>query len=97
MVITRVGPLSAAKIAATLYAIMGLIIGAFFSLAALAGAFASGSDDTPFAMMPAIFGVGAVILLPILYGCMGFIGTLIAAWIYNGIAATVGGVELDVQ
>ncbi len=35
MVLNRIGPLSAAKMVAVLYAIFGLIMGAFFSIAAL--------------------------------------------------------------
>jgi hypothetical protein len=35
------------------------------------------------------------VLFPILYGVMGFIFTLIAAWIYNGVAGMVGGIEID--
>jgi hypothetical protein len=42
-------------------------------------------------------GVGAIIVLPIFYGGLGFVGTLIAAWLYNVIAGVVGGIELDVQ
>ena len=41
-----------------------------------------------------MFGVGAIIILPICYGLVGFIGTLIAASIYNGLAKLVGGVVL---
>ena len=42
MVITRVVPLSAAKITATLYAIIGLIIGACFSLISVVTTVATG-------------------------------------------------------
>jgi hypothetical protein len=95
MVINRVGPLSCAKIAGALYAAIGLIIGAFVSLAAMAGAF--GSEDMGGGMMSALFGVGAIVLLPIFYGCMGFIGAAISAWLYNLIAGAVGGVEVDIR
>jgi hypothetical protein len=44
-----------------------------------------------------MFGVGAIIVLPILYGCGGFIGAAISAWLYNLIAGAVGGVEVDVR
>ena len=48
------------------------------------------------AFIGAMFGVGAVIFLPIFYGVMGFIGGLIGALIYNVVAGMIGGVELDV-
>jgi hypothetical protein len=94
MVIRRIGPLSCAKIAGTLYAILGVVFGGIFSLVALAGAFGSDAEGSPFSM---IFGAGAIVLLPLFYGCLGFITTLIAAWLYNVLAGMVGGIELDVQ
>lgn len=95
MIIKRIGPLSLAKLSGLLYAIAGLVLGGIFSLAAMAGAFASQTADA--AGFEAIIGVGAVIVFPILYGVMGFVGTLIAAWLYNVAAGVVGGVEVDIQ
>lgn len=95
MVITRIGPMSCARISATLYAIMGIVLGAIFSVAALAGAFTGDSSQEPFAAT--VFGVAAIIILPVLYGGIGFLATLIAAWLYNVLAGVVGGVELDLQ
>lgn len=95
MIIRRIGPLSCAKIAGTLYAAMGLIIGAFFSIAAIVGGFAAA--DSGEAAFAAIFGVGAVVLLPLFYGVLGFVTTLIAAWLYNVVAGVVGGIEIQTQ
>jgi hypothetical protein len=95
MVIRRVAPLSFAKITAVLYALLGLIFGAIVTLISLAGGFASnGSGGAGFGMM---FGAGAIVVLPLMYGAFGFIGTLIGAWLYNLAAGIVGGVEMDVQ
>ena len=107
MVIKRVGPLSCAKIAGTVYAIMGLIIG-IVSLLALAGGLLSNpgirSGGGGFASSSgigagagAMLGVGAIVFFPILYGCMGFIVTLIGAWLYNVVSGLVGGIEMDVE
>jgi hypothetical protein len=95
MIIRRVGPLSCAKLAGLLYAAMGFVIGAFFSLAAAIGGFASESGGD--AMFAAIFGIGAVVILPLFYGGLGFVTTLIAAWLYNVTAGVVGGVEIETQ
>ena len=95
MIIKRIGPLSCAKLSGLLYAIIGLLIGGVFSLAAMAGAFAS--ETAGAAGIGAIIGVGAVIVFPILYGLMGFVATLIGAWLYNVAAGIVGGVEVDMQ
>ena len=95
MIIKRIGPLSCAKLSGLLYAVIGLVIGGVFSMAAMAGAFAS--ETAGAAGIGAIMGVGAVIVFPILYGLMGFVATLIAAWLYNVAAGIVGGVEVDIQ
>jgi len=95
MTIKRIVPLSLAKIAGTLYAIMGLIVGCIVSLIAVAGGFSS--DESGFAGLGAMVGAGAIVILPIFYGALGFVATLIGAWIYNVLAGVVGGIELDVQ
>ncbi len=95
MVIRRVGPLSAAKIAGMLYALIGLVIGAFISLIGIAGSL--GSNELEGAALGAVFGAGAIVIAPILYGCLGFVTTLIMAALYNLLAGAVGGIEIDVQ
>jgi hypothetical protein len=95
MVIRRVSPLSVAKIAGTLYAIIGLLMGAMFSLIAMAGGMASDSGGG--AAFGAVFGIGAIVFFPILYGGLGFAMTLIMAALYNFLAGMVGGVEIEVQ
>jgi hypothetical protein len=99
MTITRVGPLSLAKVAGLLYVVIGLIAGALFSLVAMAGAaIGAGSGvNQDGAVFSAIFGIGAIILLPICYGIFGFIGTLIMAWLFNVAAGIVGGVEVEAK
>lgn len=98
MTITRVGPLSVAKIAGLLGAVIGLIGGAFVSLFSIAGAaFGAGSGDGNGAMFGALFGVGAIVLLPIFYGCMAFVMTLIQAALFNVAAGIVGGVEIEAR
>jgi hypothetical protein len=97
MTITRVGPLSLAKVAGLLYVVIGLIAGAFFSLVAMGGAALGAASGDDGAMFGALFGVGAIILFPIFYGCIGFVGTLIMAWLFNFAAGIVGGVEVDAR
>src|SRR5688500_15836664 len=99
MVVKRVGPLSVAKNAAVLYAVLGLIFGAFFSLAAMAGAFSAAGQDGGGAAagVMGLFGLGAIIFLPIFYACLGFVGALIMCALYNIVASMVGGIEVDLQ
>lgn len=94
MIIRRIGPVSCAKITGTLYAVLGLLIGGMFSLMAVAGMFAS--DTSGEAGLAALAGAGAIIAFPILYGGLGFLAALIAAWLYNLLAGFVGGIELEV-
>jgi hypothetical protein len=99
MTIKSVGLLSVGKVAGFLYALLGLIIGAFFSLAMVLGGLGAGlaseseGAGTAFGML---FGVGAIVIFPVLYGIMGFIGAIIMALIYNVVAGVVGGIEVDV-
>ncbi len=95
MVIKRVGPLSFAKVTGTLYANLGVLIGGVISIVSLLGGFASGKPEG--AVFGAFLGVGAIIVVPILYAAAGFVMTLIGAALYNLIAGFVGGVEIDVQ
>ncbi|HUL74063.1 MAG TPA: hypothetical protein VLT86_13235 [Vicinamibacterales bacterium] len=97
MVIKRVNPLSAAKVGGVLYALLGLVIGAVVSLVAVAfsGAMAAASDQAGGSMFGMLFGAGAIIILPICYGVIGFIGTLISAALYNLAARFAGGIEVE--
>ena len=96
MVIRRIGPMSLAKIAATLYAVVGLLLGAVFSLVGMAGAFA-GLPESERGPLPFILGGAAIVAFPILYACLGFVGALIGASLYNVVAGSVGGVEVDIE
>ena len=98
MVIKRVGALSVAKIAAVVYAGIGLLIGAVFALIGMTGlATGLAADNSSGPMVGAMFGIGAIVFMPILYGIMGFIGTLIGATVFNLAAKMTGGLEIEVQ
>lgn len=93
MVLKNVGVVSCGKMLGAIYVIIGLIIGAIFSLVSLLGAVAVPEGQG----LPAIFGVGAIVLFPLFYGVIGFIGGMIVAALYNLFAGWVGGIELDIQ
>jgi hypothetical protein len=97
MRITRIGPISAAKVAFVLYAFGGLIVGCIIAVASLLGATIGAVNGDHSAVFGAIFGVGAVILLPLLYGVLGALVVLVATALYNLIAGLVGGIELTVE
>lgn len=100
MVIKRVSPGSVAKVALVLYGLLGLIGGAIVALfSATLGSLASmGGGENRIGMLPGMFmGVGAIVIMPILYGVFGAIVAAISAVIYNIVAGWVGGIQIDVQ
>ena len=99
MVLARIGIGSAAKIGGLLYAVLGLITGCIFALISMASAgFAAAADSGNLpAWLGAMFGVGAIVLFPILYGILGIAIGTVAAALYNLFAGMVGGLELDLR
>ena len=95
--INRVGVLSLAKVLAALYALLGLVFGALMAFFSLIGAGLGQASGAEGAWFGALFGVGAVIILPILYGVMGFLGGALTAFLYNICSGIVGGVEIEVR
>ena len=101
MVIKRVQPLPVGKMFGATYAVLGLLFGLVLSVVSLAfGGFAQTASRTqgfPPAWWAGMFGAGAVIVLPIFYGAVGFIGGIIGAAIYNAMAKAIGGIVIEVE
>jgi hypothetical protein len=105
MIIKSIRVLSLAKIMAAIYAAMGLFAGLIFSLISVFGVamgslfqHANGAPDAIFGTsFGVLFGLGSVIVLPIFYGIMGFIAGLLISLVYNFVASTFGGLELEVE
>ena len=90
VVLKRIGVLSAAKLEGLLMVIFGLIMGIIFAVFGAAGATLSG-----FGAFGASVGILAIIIMPIFYGIIGFIGGAVGAFLYNLIAGWIGGIELE--
>ena len=102
MVIRRIGVWSASRLYGGICAAMGLLIGAVFALISTLGGMAgamrdSGSGAFGSAGLAAVFGVGAIIILPLFYGVIGLIGGAIGALLYNLFAGMFGGIELETE
>ncbi len=96
MVLRRIGVLSLAKIMGIIYAAIGLIIGFIVSFVALIGSVVgSRLTDSPEPFVGLFLGVGAIIIFPIMYGLLGFIGGVIVSAVYNLVARLIGGLELE--
>ena len=103
MTIRRLGVLSVAKIQGLLMFVIGLIIGVLYGLAfmvfgAAIAAMAPGNEGQALGGVGSVVG-GLVIMIvfPILYGFMGFIGGAIGALVYNFAAGVVGGIKLELE
>ena len=95
MIVKRIGPLSLAKITGVVYCIFGVVIGCVFALISLVSG--AVSDQPGGSFFGVLFGVGAVIFLPVLYGGLGFVMTLLMAALYNWVASWAGGVEIEIE
>jgi len=93
--IKKIGILSMAKFHALLFAILGLLLGLF--IATLGPLFSAASAVTGQSFPFAGLGFLAIIILPIMYGIMGFVGGAIGAVIYNLIARWIGGIEVEFE
>jgi hypothetical protein len=94
VIVKSIGVLSAGKVMACLYSALGLILGGFLSLFALAGAAVGGPNGGGANL---ILGVGSIIILPVMYGVLGFIGGIVMAALYNVVASFAGGIEIDLK
>ena len=93
--LTNVNPLKLGITLAVIYGVMSLIIAVpvflFMSLAGAVGA------RTGAQALPVVFSGVFVIFLPVLYAVLGFIGGVIAAFIYNLVAKWTGGIEFTTE
>lgn len=100
MTIRHIDVLSVARIAAVVYAGLGFLAGLIFACITLFGVglgAAMQQDSQLPAFFSLMFGVGAVIFLPIVYAVMGFLVAAIATWLFNIAAGIAGGVRIQVE
>lgn len=92
VVLKKVGVLSIAKIQSILMIVIGFFLGIFYAI------IAASVDKTEYATDPLVMlGWWSIILMPIIYGIMGFVIGAIGAWLYNLIAKKIGGVEIELS
>jgi hypothetical protein len=106
--IKRVGVISIAKFLGLLYGGLGLIAGIIVSVISLSGSVINkliAQNSYANSLQPAsqsslvsiLFGVGAIIFLPIIYGVVGFIAGLVAGFIANIALRISGGIEVKIE
>lgn len=99
MVITKIGVGSSAKISGMLNAGIGLLIGVCVAVVSMLGsglASAMGESGAP-GFIGTLFGVGAVVFFPLMYGFFGLVGGAIGAALFNLAAGMVGGLEIETR
>ena len=89
----RVAPLSAGKVLALLYGVMGLIFIPFFLLMTAMTSQLPPAQRGIFALV----GTGFAVAMPLFYAAIGFVGGVVSAAIYNVAAKWVGGIEVEVE
>ncbi len=82
--LTHITVLQAAKMFGVLYAMMGLVFIPFFLVM---------ERVSPAPVFP--FGMTFIVLLPVFYGCLGFVFAAVGAALYNVIAGWIGGIEFQ--
>ena len=97
MQVRRVGVLSYAKIMAVVMAGVMLIIGIPVGLIMMVIGAAAMTQDGAAGGIGIGMGLAYMIILPIVYGVLGFIMGAISALIYNVAAGFVGGIEIELE
>lgn len=93
--LANINPLKLGITLAIIYGVMSLIIAVpLFLIMTLVGA---ANARTGAQALPAIFSGVFVIFLPVIYAVLGFIGGVIAAFIYNLVAKWTGGIEFTTE
>lgn len=96
VVIKKFDVMSVAKVYGLIGVIIGFILGLIIALfAGIASAFAGMFGAGTGAFGIAGFGILAIIIAPIMYGIMLFIGGAIGAFIYNIVADKIGGISFE--
>ncbi len=88
--LTYIAPLRAGIVLGLLYGMLSLIVVPFILVASLFTLKAQSSGA-------AVFGIGFVIALPVIYAVLGFVGGIIAAALYNLVAKWTGGFVLELR
>ncbi|OGG15154.1 hypothetical protein A2773_04665 [Candidatus Gottesmanbacteria bacterium RIFCSPHIGHO2_01_FULL_39_10] len=91
--IKKVNPVSIAKLLAVIYGFLGLIVGAFTTLGSLLGLGAAGKNM----VFGLVLGGASIIVMPLLYAVMGFIGGFIGGLLYNFAVKYTGGLEVEIE
>lgn len=96
----RIAPLQAGKMIGIFYAAFSLLfvpfVLVFFAMGSLAATTQTGVTAPGLGLLLG-FGAMGLLFVPVIYGVMGFVFGALAAWLYNLLAAWIGGLELTFE
>ena len=91
--IKKIDPFSLAKIMTVIYAFLGLAVGLVLTLLTLLNVDVAAMSDSN--LGSPFVGVASVVILPFLYGILGFITGICTGFIFNLATKFVGGLEIE--
>jgi hypothetical protein len=97
MELKEIGPVSCAKVLGILYGGIGLIAGVIIGFLAVAGGALGHGNNYGNPFLGSLFGMGAIVFLPVMYGVLGALAGLLFSALYNLIARWVGGIQVTLQ
>lgn len=93
-----------AKVLGVLYLLLGIIMAVvFFAVGSAFRSILPTGTSSPSPLSPGLMtgmrmlGTGSLVVLPIIYGVLGFILGALTAWLYNLVARWTGGLELELD
>lgn len=92
--VKKIRALSLGKVMGLIYGMMGLLFGVIMSVAVILGSTFGATGDNK--VVGIIFGVGAAIFVPVIYGVMGFVSGVVSGWLYNIAVRWTGGLEVEI-
>ena len=94
MVLKRIDPMSYAKVYAVITALVVFVFCLIYAFFIIAFAGMMGEEA---GAIGAGIAIVVVIVAPIAYGILVFLLGLLMAWLYNVVAARIGGIELEFE
>jgi hypothetical protein len=92
--IKKITPSSVARVLGIMYACLGLVLGIIMMMVTILGSFFSAVGVGATSIL---FGLGAFIFFPILYGGIGYVLGAFFGWLYNFTLKWSGGVEIELE
>ena len=81
--IVRIPPWAAARVLGVIYLILGIVFLPFVFVPILVA-----GEQAP-------FGIAFVVVMPLVYGALGFLGSAFFCWLYNMVSRRMGGIEIE--